>query len=443
MWFDLDHTLTTGRSRTLEKRADRLSELLRGAQEDPPEQRARKLHAFADATGGGLIEVFETNGTRAYPSSSLTAATFPWPAINPLSHDQFGQVNFSGQPYRVLLRPFSSGSQSLILCVAAPLEGNRQLLHTFSVGLLWAIPVLLTVSALSGYLLSRKALKPVDRITAAARSISVSNLSGRLPVPKTRDELQRLAETCNLMLARLETAVNEIRRFTADASHELRSPLSIMRTVAEIGLRNPHADPQSRRGFEDLLQECAKTGRLLRDMLTLARGDAGNANLSFEVVDLVQVTTEVCDKIRLLPETRQHTLTVSLREAGPVPIWGDYSSVRRLLWTLLENAVKYTPAPGSIGIALTTAAEKVTVTVEDNGIGISEADLSRIFQRFYRADQSRSEVEGFGLGLAIATWIADIHHADLTVESVEHVGSTFQVVFPLHASTFAAIIAPQ
>jgi heavy metal sensor kinase len=429
MWFDLEDTLLTGRSRTLERRADRLSDLLRLTRQDSPKERAAKFQAFADATGGDLMQVLQTNGTRAFPSPSPAAQAFPWPTIT-TARELFRKVIFSDQPYVVLERPFSSGSESLILCVATSLEGNRPILRTFSVGLLWTIPALLALSALGGYVISRRALKPVDEITAATRSISVSNLSQRLPVSETRDELQRLSETCNAMLARLESAVNEIKRFTADASHELRSPLSFVQTVAELALRNRQADPTSRRALEEIVEECGKAGRLLEDMLTLARADAGNAHLTFEPVDLAEVVPAVCDKARMLSDASQHTLLVSLDGARSAPIRGDYSSLRRLMWILLDNAVKYTPVPGRIHVTLSAEAEKVTVSVEDNGIGISATDLPHIFDRFYRADPSRGHVEGSGLGLAIAKWIAEVHHAGISVESKENSGSVFRVVFP-------------
>jgi methyl-accepting chemotaxis protein len=289
MWLDLKDTLTSGRSRTLERRAERLGDLLRETQADTPGQRARKFRGFADATGGGLIEVFQINGTRALPSPTAAAEAFPWPQVTPIDGDRFAEVTFLGQPYRVLAHPFSSGSEPFVLCAAAPLEGNRTVLRAFSAGLLWAIPALLAISALGGYVLSRRALKPVDRIIAATRSIGVSNLSERLPVAETRDELQRLSETYNAMLARLESAVNEIKRFTGDASHELRNPVSFVLTTAELALRNQQIDAASQRAFEEIVAECRKASRLLKDMLTLARADAGNSRLAFEPVDLVEV----------------------------------------------------------------------------------------------------------------------------------------------------------
>jgi heavy metal sensor kinase len=435
MWLDLKDTLTNGRSRTLERRAERLGDLLLEMQSDSPAQQARKFQAFADATGGGLIEVFEPDGARSLPSPTAAAQAFPWPKVKAIGSDRFSEVTYLGQPYRMLEHPFAAGSHRLILLVAAPLEANRLVLRTFSTGLLWSIPAVLAVSALGGYLLSRRALKPVDQITAATRSISVSNLSGRLPVPETRDELQRLSETCNAMLARLESAVNEIKRFTDDASHELRNPVSFVRTTAELALRNRQADPASRRAFEEIVAECGKASRLLTDMLTLARADAGTSQIAFEPVDLAEVTKSVCQKAQLLAGDRGHTLTVSLEDGCHAMVMGDYATLHRLLWILLDNAAKYTPAPGTIKVALAVAGETAVVTVEDNGIGISSADLAHVFERFYRADPSRSHVEGSGLGLSIALWIAGVHQAALSAESRENAGSLFRVAFPLAASS--------
>ncbi len=429
MWFTLDHALVAGRTRTLERRADRLGDLLRSTESAPAAARANKFLAFADATGGGLIQILHADGTFALPSPSA-AESFPWPRLEASSGDRLQEVTFSDQPYLVLTR----SSARLIFRVAAPLEGNRTILRAFSQGLAWTIPVLLIVSALGGYMLSRRALKPVDQITAAARSITVSNLAERLPVPQTADELQRLSETHNAMLARLEIAVNELKRFTSDASHELRSPLSFIRTVAEVAARNAKPDPASRRAFEEIVEECGKAGRLLEDMLTLARADAGSAQFAFEPVDLTQLVSAVCDKARVVAAARDLTLTFSAHGAGPATVWADYASVRRLIWILLDNAIKYTPPPGIIQVCVNAKDQGVFVTVQDSGIGISPSDLPHIFGRFYRADPSRSSVEGAGLGLSIAKWIADAHHAQVQVETKEDVGSAFEIAFPFMAA---------
>lgn len=434
MWLVLKSTLTSGRSQTLVRRAERLSDLLSATQGLPMEQRAHKFQGFASATGGGLIEVFGANGERALPSPSADSQVFPWPDAASIGHERFHEVAFQGQTYRVLVRPFSSDLGQVVLCMAAPLENSRHVLDAFTAGLLWTVPALLAISALGGYSLSRRALRPVDQITAATRSISVSNLSARLPVPQSRDELQRLSETCNEMLARLESAVNEIKRFTGDASHELRNPVSFVRTTAELALRNGEADPASRRAFEEIVAECGKANRLLQDMLTLARADTGNSRIAFEPVDLVEVIRAFSPKGRLLAEEHGHTLTIDFDDNRHATVLGDYASLQRLLWILVDNAVKYTPSPGSVRLKLSMDGDQAFVTVEDNGIGIPAADLPNIFGRFYRADKSRSQVEGAGLGLSIALWIANVHGASISAESSEEQGSVFRIVFALLAS---------
>ena len=431
MWFNLEHTLTQTRSRTLDRRADRLIEVLRKTESDSQEPREKKFRAFAEATGGGLMEVFRPDGSRALPSPSEDAASFPWPKAPLSGKDRYTEAAFGGQPYLVLEHPWLSPSGPIVLRVAAPLEANLSLLRTFRAGMLWTIPVLLALSALGGYFLSRQALRPVDAIAAAARSISVMNLSERLPVPATNDELQRLSETCNAMLARLDFAVSEIKRFTADASHELRTPLSVIRTVAELALRNPGADEESMGAFREIVEQSGRTSCLLEEMLVLARADDGTAHLSFEPVDMAEVVRVVGAKARVLAESNGHSLDISL-PAGELPlVQGDYGALQRLLWILVDNAVKYTHAPGSVEIALRESGETLTIEVRDTGIGIPPADLPHIFKRFYRGERARSRTEGSGLGLAIARWIADTHGAEITAESRERGGTVFRVSIPV------------
>jgi signal transduction histidine kinase len=289
---------------------------------------------------------------------------------------------------------------------------------------------MLALSALGGYFLSRRLLRPVAQITAALGSISIGNLSRRLATSNAGDELQRLAETCNEMLARLDGAVDRINRFTADASHELRSPVALIRTVAEYALRNPNIDSVSKDAFEEILAESVETARLLEDMLTLARADAGQANKAFEPVELTELVADACARLRPLAEAKDQT--VAARTVG-APAWtsGDRADLRRLFSILLDNAIKYTPRRGRIEVELTATASRAVLAVKDSGIGIPEALLPRIFDRFVRADPSRGEVNGTGLGLAIAKWIADAHDATLSVRSSELEGSVFTAEFQL------------
>lgn len=428
MWLDLNRTLTAARSRTLTRRAERLSDLLMSTQELSAAQRALKFRQFANATGGGLIEVFTLDGARVFSSPSPVTEAFPWPSVTALADDEFEEVIASGQAYQVLLRPLTAGPEKLILCMAAPLAGNRQLLHKFSSGLVLAIPVLLLISAMGGYLLSRRALVPVDRISAAARSISATSLSQRIPAVQTGDELQRLTDTCNAMLSRVESAVSEIKQFTADASHELRTPVSLIRLTAELGL-NKARDEESRQGFQQIVKVCSQASRLLDDMLTLARAEAGRVGSMREAVDLVDLVSMVCSESRSLAAARGHTLTMTADDDIQASVWGDHSGLCRLVLILIENATKYTPSPGVITVSVSGRPGSITVAVEDNGVGISEANLQHLGERFFRVDSSRGEVEGFGLGLAIARTIISAHGARLSIQSKEGEGSRFSVTF--------------
>jgi heavy metal sensor kinase len=430
MWFNLKSTLTGERYQTLARRVDRLQELLRKTQGESQADRDEDFKDFANATGNGLAEVLRVDGSPVFPPPSPAAQSFPWPAVRGGHTERFVQASDAGQSYWVLMRRSDLDGQPVYLLTAAPESGNLLVLSRFLGGLLASAPILLLISSAGGYLLSRTALKPVDRITAAVRSISIRNLSERLPVANTGDELQRLAETCNAMLGRLESAVKRIEQFTADASHELRGPLSFTRTVAEVAIRNPRTDDESRQAFTDIVEEAAKASLLLDDMLTLARADAGTSHPALEPVNLAAVVEETCEMARPLADQRHLVLSVSTGAEISPKVLGDFDSLRRLLWILLDNALKYTDAPGRIDVTLNAAAGAATLQVSDSGMGIGADDLPHVFERFYRADPSRSQVEGSGLGLAIAKWIAEVHRADLSVESKEHQGTVFRLVFP-------------
>jgi heavy metal sensor kinase len=432
MWFNLKSTLTGERFQTLSRRVDRLQELLRKTQDENEEDRHQDFQEFARATGSGLNEVFRADGSRAYPSPSSAAKAFPWPIIKSGDGERFLHITTTEQStYWMLMRPFSLGGRTLYLMAAAPEAGNFLVLNRFLTGLLASAPILLLISSAGGYWVGRKALNPVDRITSAVQSISIRSLSERLPVADTGDELQRLAETCNAMLSRLESSVGQIKQFTADASHELRAPLSFTRTVAEVALRNPKIDRESRQAFREIVDEGAKAAELLTDMLTLARADSAHSDPQLEPVDLIEIINSICEKARPLAAERGLVLAVSVEAEEPVNVMGDFLKLRRLIWILLDNALKYTPPPGQIEVALSTRSGKAVIVVRDTGIGIAHSDLPFVFDRFYRADPSRSQVAGSGLGLSIAKWIAEMHCADLSVTSQEERGTTFRIMLPV------------
>jgi heavy metal sensor kinase len=428
MWAGLALQLSQGRDRTLSRRAARCFDLLKSTWNGSQSRKDVKFQEFTDATPeGNLILVYDESGNRMYADPASPAA-FPWPSPSVAAGgDRYDDRWFESRRYRVLTRQTSIESHPLTIQVGGQLEDNRQLLARFQAGLAAATPVLLALSAFCGYLLSRRALQPVDRLISGVRSISVRDLSARLPVHPTGDELQRFAETCNDMLARLENAVSRIHRFTADASHELRSPLSFIRTISEYALQHHTLDEETREAFKDILAESMEAGALLEDMLILARADEGRLLVTLVPVDLAELLDEVCEKTQILAGSRGQTFTYSFKTVRPVSVEGDRSTLRRLFWALLDNAVKYTPDKGRIDVEVRRTEHHVVVGIRDSGVGIPKELQPRIFERFFRADPSRGQATGTGLGLAIAKWIADAHHATISLRSAPGEGTRFEV----------------
>jgi heavy metal sensor kinase len=304
-------------------------------------------------------------------------------------------------------------------------------LATFGWILLGGVPLLLFLASAGGYWMSRRALAPVDRITNTARSITAQNLSKRLDVSPTGDELQRLSETLNTMLERLDTAFSRITRFTADASHELRTPVSLMRTTAELALRRDRRPEEYREALGQVLTELERTSTLIEDLLVLARADSGGDSVALEQVDLAASVAQACEQGSLMAAAKQLQFEVRLPK-DPLYVVGDLSALRRLFLILIDNAVKYTPEGGQVRVGLDRIDQTAIAEVADTGIGIADEDLPHIFDRFYRADKARSRaVGGAGLGLSIAQWITNAHHGRIEVESAQGRGTRFRAAIPV------------
>jgi two-component system heavy metal sensor histidine kinase CusS len=251
-----------------------------------------------------------------------------------------------------------------------------------------------------------------------------------LEVTAAGDELARLSETWNGMLERLEAAVKRLSQFTADASHELRTPIALIRATAELTLRRDRSAETYREALRHIVDESDRTARLIEDLLLLARADAGLPALPLDRLELTPLVRDVCEQGQILAQQRQLEI---LTEAPEHPVFVDANdpALRRLLLLLVDNALKYTPAGGHITVSVALDSSGPTVTVRDTGIGIPDAALPHVFERFYRVDESRNrEAGGAGLGLSIAQWIAERHHAQLEAESVLGRGSAFRVRFP-------------
>lgn len=430
MFADLSYYISAGRDKTLSSRAARVESLLKTTYRPTSAHSLNEFNEFIAATPeGNLIRVLDANGVQIYPADKTISQDFPWRSWTIDGSTESYQVRYQSRKYRVLSKAAFLGDKKFRILIGGQLEDNRVIMDRFRNGLFWATPALLLLSSMFGYFLSKRALNPMARLISSARSISIGNLSRRLPITETRDELQLLAETCNDMLARLETAVNQITRFTADASHELRHPISYIYTLSEYAMMRPEIDEESADSFAEIAREAAEATRLLEDMLALARADAGHVEVTFEQIDLLEVFWSSAMKSQSLANAKQHALDIKTERKEPVWIYGDASSLRRLFLILSDNAIKYTPEGGQIVMSFWVQGPKAYVSVQDSGIGIPQAALPEIFRRFYRVDNARTSSEGTGLGLAIAKWISDIHSAEITVDSTVGSGSTFQLSF--------------
>jgi heavy metal sensor kinase len=388
-----------------------------------------ELSELLDSEGSGSrLRVSFQNGSVIYASPSIQTGIKPrYSQKTPRPFTSF----IGSERFRLLRETVQVRGTGYDIEVAASTHQFDRSLERFRELLYGLAPLFLILAALGGHLLSRRALAPVDHITQAARSIGARDLSRRLTVPKTSDELQRLADTLNEMLARLETAFQHVTQFTADASHELRTPVSVMRMNAEIALRKPRSESEYRAALAHILDESEKLSRMIGQLLLLARADSASDPLPMARNDLAVALENACREARVLAEAKH----LNFRESFPPdPLWveGDSASLERLFMILLDNAVQYTASGGEIDVRLATDDGFAVADIRDTGSGIAREDIAHVFDRFYRADRARSrESGGTGLGLAIGKWIAEAHRGEIRVESELGKGSTFHVRIPL------------
>jgi len=384
---------------------------------------------FADSLGAGArLRVAYHNGQVIYASPNWQKELAP--AESSRSPQRF-RIVIAGVRFWLVRETMVVRNVSYDVDVASSMQVFDRSLERFRHLLYAAGPIFLIVAALGGYWLSRRALVPVDEMTQAARSIGARDLSRRVTVARTGDELERLADTLNGMLSRLEASFQHVTQFTADASHELRTPISVMRANAEITLRRPRSDAEYREALTRILDESERVSHLIEQLLLLARADSGYATLQTRRMDLAAAMESARREAGVLAEAKHVQLSFSAPE-NALQVWGDPASLERLFVILLDNAVKYTASGGEIDMRLSTDDGFAVADVRDTGAGIASDDLGRVFDRFYRADHSRSrESGGAGLGLAIGRWIAEAHGGEIRVESELGRGSTFRVRIPL------------
>ena len=314
------------------------------------------------------------------------------------------------------------------------------------------------IASLGGQFLANKALKPVDRVTQTARMITSQNLNQRIQTLKVKDEISRLIDTFNEMISRLDQSFRQIKQFTTDASHELKTPLTILKGEVEVALRKKRPLHEYEQILESNLEEIDRMSKIVEDLLLLSKADIGEIRLNREDIHLIRFIGGLTEQMKILAQPKNIRIEISNHQ-NEIHVFGDTLRMRELFINLIENGIKYTEAGGSILITLTketapppealrraggsvnplTPKEKKAATfakiiVADTGIGIAKEDQEKIFNRFFRVDKARSrEQGGSGLGLSICRWIVEAHQGEITVQSEPGKGSSFIVRLPLYS----------
>ena len=333
-------------------------------------------------------------------------------------------------PVRILTKPLVAGGRVRNVIRVGMSQEN---LYATRRRFLWVItavlPLGLLLAAGGGWALARRALAPVERMAEAARRISAERLAERLEHSGTGDELDRLSHVLNAMLERLDLSFRQVRQFSADASHELQTPLTILQGELEVALRTPRSPQAYRESIASALQEIERLATLVEGLLLLARADAGVLRLDLKPIDAAQLLAEVYERMQIVAQRR--SVALDLDDLEPHLVLGDGERLRRVLLNLVDNAIKYTPAGGRVALSLQRLNDRACLSVRDTGIGLSEAEREQVFQRFYRAGAARDHgAQGSGLGLCIAMSIVEAHGGSLEVTSRVGEGSTFRVCLP-------------
>ena len=379
------------------------------------------------AITGVFVQITDQQSAAVYESELLRSHGIP--ILPPAPED--GAIDLRtlarrGWPMRVASQRVVVGAAAFTVHVVQPLRDTFNSLREYAVSLCLLVPLALLAATTAGYWLSRRALAPVEQIRRQAEAIAPADLTTRLGVPETDDELARLTRTLNAMLSRIEEGFRKVAQFTADASHELRAPLALIITAGEVSLRRERSREELSATLRKVVEEARRMSDLVEGLLALARGDADRPAKELDAVDVSGILRDLGAELEASAKAKGLGM-VSALSAQEILALGAPSDLRRLFLILIDNAIKYTER-GTIELAARVEDGHVRVHVSDTGIGIDEASLPHVFDRFWRADKVRSRAEGgAGLGLALAAQIAERNGASISVTSRIGRGSTFTV----------------
>lgn len=347
------------------------------------------------------------------------------------NYQEFILDSSNGQQFMLINTSYKANNELYRIQVFKQLNGNSYFIKNFLFKMILADLLGIFCAFLAGRYVSRRVLKPVEQIRTTAERISIEDLSQRIDLEGPDDEMRELSQTFNSMIDRLEVAFQKQNQFVSDASHELRTPISVIQGYANLvnrwGKSNPEVLQES---IDSILSETEHMKELIQNLLFLAKSDQNRMNTKKERMFLNDVAKETAREMELLDSKRQ----ITYEEDGLAEVYADGDLLKQMMWIYAENALKYTAEDGKIQIRVWKDKKFAYVSVKDDGIGIAKEEQDKIFDRFYRADKSRNkEISGTGLGLAIALWIARSHDAQIQVESSPGEGSAFITKFRLYA----------
>ncbi|MBA4389918.1 MAG: hypothetical protein C0399_03165 [Syntrophus sp. (in: bacteria)] len=383
---------------------------------------------------GKFIQIIDASGKIGAKMNDIETETIPV-SFNTMERALKGEAIYetienANPRLRMLTLPILENKKvTSIVQVGSSLADFDETMRKLLIIMIIGIPTSISVAIIVGYFMAKKSLKPVEQIRRAAVKISSSNLDERIDIKGRKDELSRLAETFNAMINRLRDAFQRVNQFSIDVSHELKTPLTILKGETEVTLRKERANEEYKKLLESNLEEIDRMSRIIDDLLLLSKADSKDMKLNVENISLRDLLADVCMNMKIVAVNKGIDLAVN--ELADVRFVGDELKLRRMLLNIIENGIKYTQEGGIVTVSSSIDNGYAYITVQDNGVGISKDDLKYIFDRFYRADRSRKRESGSGLGLSISKWIAEAHKGTIEVESQLSAGSQFSIKLPL------------
>jgi signal transduction histidine kinase len=348
----------------------------------------------------------------------------------PIGQQQFRNVSINKNGWIIYDTPVVNNGEVVgWIRVSRSLQSLSNTLFNLRLIMFISIPFFGLIASAGGLFLAKRALYPIGYITKTAKEISKGDLTQRLKLNKTEDEVGRLAETFDEMLDKLENSIKKERQFASDASHELRTPIAIITAQTEEALAGTHGVQEYREAIETIRDESKKMSHIISQLLMIYRSDEGRYKFNFEILNLNVIIEDIVNEFQDV--AKDNGLNISFKAADEIKIRADQTLITRLFINIIDNAIKYSRREGKITVSLNKADNFSITTIEDTGIGISENDIPYIFDRLYQVDRSRED-RGNGLGLAIAKWIAESHKGEISVESKLNVGSKFVIKLPLN-----------